>query len=420
MKNELKIAIIGLGYVGLPLTLEFAKYFYVIGFDINKRRVNQLKKKEDINNEVVNTKYLKNKNIVFTYNKKDLIDVNYYIITVPTPVDKNNNPDLSLLKEAAITVGSVISKNSIVVLESTVYPGVTQNFVGKIIEHESNLKYLKDFNLAYSPERINPGDTKHKLVNIKKVVAADCNKVLKKVTSLYSKIIKAGIHQASSIKVAEMSKAIENAQRDINIAFINEVAMISKELGINSSEVLKAAKTKWNFLDFKPGLVGGHCIGVDPYYLAKAATYVGYDPEIILAGRKINDQMPLYIFKKIKKHLNKKSKILMLGLTFKENVKDIRNSKSAELYKLFNKNKFLIDLHDPIAERKDAIKEFDIKIVKPVNKYDCIIITVAHQQFKRLSVDKIVKLFKKPGLLVDIKNTWSQKKLPEYIKKWSL
>ena len=419
-KVETKITIIGLGYVGLPLALEFCKYFSVVGFDINETRVKELKRGKDTTNEVTNSSFYKNKSLSFTSNTKDLNDSEYYIITVPTPVNKNNDPDLKLLKAAAKTVGSVISKRAIVILESTVYPGVTEDILGKVIEKTSGLKYLEDFNLAYSPERINPGDNKHIITNIKKVVAADTKKVLNKVATLYNKIIKAGVHKASSIKVAEMSKAIENAQRDINIAFINEVAMISKEIGVDSNEVLKAARTKWNFLDFKPGLVGGHCIGVDPYYLAKAALSVGYEPEIILAGRKINDQMPYYICNSIKRHIDNNSKILMLGLTFKENVKDIRNSKSAILYKLLIKDKFKVDLFDPLASKKEAKSEFDIKIVDPKNKYDCVIITVAHEEFEIKNSEYFLKFFKKPSLLVDIKNVWTKKELPKHIKRWSL
>ena len=419
-KIKTKITILGLGYVGLPLALEFSKYFSVVGFDINKGRVKELRRGRDNTNEIINLSSYKNDNLSFTYNTKELVNSKYYIITVPTPVNKKNEPDLKLIKAAAKTVGSVISKNAVVILESTVYPGVTENIIGKIIEKISGLRYLKDFNLAYSPERINPGDNKYKITNIKKVVAADNENVLNKIANLYGMIVKAGVYKASSIKVAEMSKAIENAQRDINIAFINEVAMISKEIGVNSSEVLKAARTKWNFLDFKPGLVGGRCIGVDPYYLAKAALSVGYDPEIILAGRKINDQMPSYICKIIKKYIENNSKILMLGLTFKENVKDIRNSKSATLAYLFADNGYAVEVYDPVADKKQAFLEYGIRLKAPRKKYNCIIVSVAHREFLKMSEKKIVELFKNPSLLINIKNIWNEIKLPNYISKWSL
>ena len=274
--------------------------------------------------------------------------------------------------------------------------------------------------MGYSPERINPGDSKYKISNIRKVVAADNKTTLNKISYIYKKIVKAGIHKVSSIKVAETSKAIENAQRDINIAFVNEVAMISKAMKINSYEVLRAANTKWNFLNFKPGLVGGHCIGVDPFYLAKAAKLAGHNPEVILAGRKINDSMPKFIFNNAIKQIKKTSRILILGLTFKENVKDIRNSKSAILEKMFKNRGYNVEVYDPLADKKLAFSEYGIKLKIPQKKYHCIIAAVAHKEFLKMSKKKIINLFENPSLLIDIKNIWDKNKLPAYISKWSL
>ena len=298
---------------------------------------------------------------------------------------------------------------------------MTEEIIMPLIEKKSGLKSGRDFNMGYSPERINPGDTKHNITNIKKVVSANNKKTLNKLVKIYAKIIKAGVHKVSSIKVAETSKAIENAQRDINIAFVNEVAMISRAMNINSNEVLKAANTKWNFLDFKPGLVGGHCIGVDPFYLAKAAKLAGHNPEVILAGRKINDQMPDFIYRNVIKKISIKSKILILGLTFKENVKDIRNSKSAQLETFFTNKGYYVDVYDPLADKKQALIEYGIKLKTTLNKkYHCVIVTVAHTEFKKFTLVKITRLFSRPCFLVDIKNIWDKYKLPSYISKWSL
>ncbi|MDC3024318.1 nucleotide sugar dehydrogenase [Alphaproteobacteria bacterium] len=419
LKN-LNITVLGLGYVGLPLALELSRYFKVSGFDTNKQRINELNKRIDSTNEVSKNIYFKKSNILFTNNFLDCKSSNIFIITVPTPVNKSNEPDLKNLKGAAELVAKILNKGDIIIIESTVYPGVTEEIICPILEIKSGLTRNLDFNIAYSPERINPGDTKYKISNIKKVVAADNKKTLNIVSNIYKKIIKAGIYKASSIKVAETSKAIENAQRDINIAFVNEVVMICKALNINSSQVLEAASTKWNFLNFKPGLVGGHCIGVDPFYLAKAAKKAGHNPEIILAGRKINDYMPEFIFKNATKKIKKKSRVLLMGLTFKENVKDIRNSKSAVLEKLFRNNGYSVDVYDPVADKKQSMSEYKINLVMPKKKYDCIILTVGHNEFSKMSSDKIINLFANPGLLIDIKNIWKIKKLPNFINRWSL
>ena len=350
-KNIEKIAIIGLGYVGLPLAIGFSKKYEVIGFDINKKRVKDLSNGNDSTNEIVNKKDLLNQNIIYSSDPRSMKGSNFYIITVPTPTNKNNKPDLSIIGKAANLVAPILEKGAIIILESTVYPGVTENYLVPILSKGSNLHHKKDFFVGYSPERINPGESKYKLTNIKKVISADNKKTLSAISKLYKSIIKAGVHKVSSIKVAEASKAIENAQRDINIAFVNEVMMLSKALNIDSNEVLEAAGTKWNFLNFKPGLVGGHCIGVDPYYLAEAGRKVNYKTEIILAGRKVNDSMPAYLYKNINKSINKNSRILLLGLTFKEDVGDIRNSKSAELANKIIKGNFDLDCYDPKANK---------------------------------------------------------------------
>ena len=419
MKNT-KISILGLGYVGLPLALEFSKKFDVVGFDINKKRVDSLKKKNDKTKEVSKLTLLRSKNLFLTTRITDMEGSNFFIITVPTPINSKNKPNLKPLEDASHIVGKVIKKKAIVIVESTVYPGVTENNVAKIISKTSGLVYKKDFNMAYSPERINPGDKIHSLSKIQKIIAGDTELTLKKVNNVYSKIIKAGLHKVSTIKAAETSKAIENAQRDINIAFINEVVMICKAIGVDSNEVIKAAKTKWNFLNFVPGLVGGHCIGVDPFYLAEAAIKAGHNPEIILAGRKINDGMPKFIFKEIKKITNSKDRILILGVSFKENVNDIRNSKSVNLFKLFKKAGYETDIYDPIVSQSDIKKIYNIKMSKPKKKYDVVINTVAHSVFSKMSENDVNKFFSKPSFLLDIKNVWKNKKLPKYVKRWEL
>ena len=420
MKLKDKIAVIGLGYVGLPLAVGFAKKFKVIGYDIDSSRVIELKKGFDRTQEVTKKQLLDNNSIFFTNNYDDMIGSNFFIITVPTPITKNNKPDLSIIERASATLAKVLAKGSIVILESTVYPGVTENFLVPILENNSGLKHKKDFFVAYSPERINPGETKYKLTNIKKVIGADCKNTLLKVSKIYKSIIKAGVHQVSSIKVAEASKAIENAQRDINIAFVNEVMMLNKALNIDSYEVLEAAKTKWNFLDFKPGLVGGHCIGVDPYYLAEAGRKVNFETKIILAGREINDSLPKYLLYNLKNKLNKGAKVLLLGLSFKENVGDIRNSKSIELAKLIKKNKFKLSCYDPKVNKRELLKECNIKINKPKGKYECIILAVAHKEFIKMDISEIFNLMKNNSLIIDIKGIWNKKLSSHNKNYWCL
>ena len=404
-----KIAVIGLGYVGLPLATEFAKKYKVIGYDVDITRIKELRKGIDKTKEITHKKLLVNNNLVFTNDPNDMKCSDFFIITVPTPITKNKKPDLSILRKAALTLAKVIKNGAIVILESTVYPGVTEEYLVPILEKHSNLKHRKNFFVAYSPERINPGETKYKITNIIKVVGADSKTTLSKVSKIYKEIIKAGIHKVSSIKVAEASKAIENAQRDINIAFVNEVMMLSKALNINSHEVLEAAKTKWNFLDFKPGLVGGHCIGVDPYYLAEAGKKVNFNTKIILAGRILNDSIPDYLFKNINRKLKKGSRVLLLGLSFKEDVGDIRNSKSIELLKKIKKNDFKIDFYDPKVNQAELKKEYNLQMNKPTGKYDCIIVAVAHKEFKKMNKESILSLINNNSYILDIKGIWNKK-----------
>jgi UDP-N-acetyl-D-galactosamine dehydrogenase len=419
-KNIEKIAIVGLGYVGLPLAIGFSKKYKVVGFDINKKRVKDLSNGKDSTNEVTNKQELLNKNIVYSSDPSSMKGSNFFIITVPTPTTKRNKPDLSVIGKAANLIAPILEKGATIILESTVYPGVTETYLVPILSKFSNLKYKKDFFVAYSPERINPGESKYKLTNIKKVIGADNKKTLINTSKLYKSIIKAGVHQVSSIKVAEASKAIENAQRDINIAFVNEVMMLSKALNINSNEVLEAAGTKWNFINFKPGLVGGHCIGVDPYYLAEAGRKVNYKTEIILAGRKVNDSIPNYLYKDIKNKINKESRILLLGLTFKEDVGDIRNSKSAELANKFMKGKFKIDCYDPKANKADLLKEYSIKITKPSGQYDVIIVAVAHKDFIKMKLEEIFSMINKKTYIVDIKGIWKKRLAKKHQNLWCL
>ncbi|MAH88846.1 MAG: hypothetical protein CMJ06_02200 [Pelagibacterales bacterium] len=420
MSLNKEIAVIGLGYVGLPLAIEFAKKYKVVGFDIDKIRVKELKKGTDRTNEVSKKNLLASSNIIFTTDPNNMKNCDFFILTVPTPITKNNKPDLSIIKKAVMIISQVLKENSIVILESTVYPGVTENFLVPILEKNSKFKHKKNFFVAYSPERINPGETKYKLTNIKKVVGADSRSTLVKVSKLYGSIIKAGIHKVSSIKVAEASKAIENAQRDINIAFVNEVMMLSKALKINSNEVLEAAKTKWNFLSFKPGLVGGHCIGVDPYYLAEAGKKVNFDTKIILAGRTVNDSVPDYLLKNINRKLKKNSKILFLGLSFKEDVGDIRNSKAIVLVQKIKKKNYTIDCYDPRVNAQELKKEYSIVMNKPKSKYDCIILAVAHKEFVKMKKQDILKLTKDDSYIIDIKGVWNKKISHKFNNYWCL
>lgn len=398
-----KIAIIGLGYVGMPLAAAFSECFEVIGYDLNKERINELKnafdKTLELNENQMQTA-LKN-GIKFTGNIDDLKECTFFIVSVPTPIDKNKRPDLNCLKSASLAIAKVLKKGDIVVFESTVYPGASEEFCVPLLEN-SGLKFGVDFEIGYSPERINPGDKLHTVTKIQKIVSASSKSALKRVSKVYGTIIKAGIYEASSIKVAEAAKVIENTQRDINIAFVNELLMIFDKMGINTHEVLKAASTKWNFLNFSPGLVGGHCIGVDPYYLTHKAAEIGHHAEIILAGRRINDNMGIYhasvVVKKMIKHnlKIKGAKILILGLSFKENCPDIRNTRVIDLYNELKDFGCELSVADPWANKNDVKKYYNIELLDEIpnlQDYDCVILAVAHNEFKSLDFSGVLTHF---------------------------
>jgi UDP-N-acetyl-D-galactosamine dehydrogenase len=422
--ENIKIAIIGLGYVGLPLAVEFAKKYPVIGFDINQERVNELNTGHDSTLEVddenlqsvlVKSNPVESENIgiLLTTDKAELKNCNYYIVTVPTPTDKNNRPVLTPLIKASETVGSVLKKNDIVIYESTVYPGATEEDCLPVVELTSGLKYNVDFFAGYSPERINPGDKEHTVTKIKKVTSGSTPAIGKKVDDLYKSVIVAGTHLAPSLKVAEAAKVIENSQRDLNIAFVNELAKIFNNLGIDTSDVLKAAQTKWNFLPFKPGLVGGHCIGVDPYYLAQKAQETGYNPEIILAGRRMNDGMGQWIASQIVKLLIKKghtvkgSRVLVLGITFKENCPDIRNTKAIDVINELKEYDCDVNVYDPWADKAEVKHEYGLDIIEnPKEKYDAIVLAVAHNEFIKLDINALKA--NNETVVYDIKGIWDK------------
>lgn len=394
--SKYRIAVIGLGYVGLPLLVEFSKHFKAIGFDINRKRVKELKSGFDSTHEVDDTKKLQATN--FTSDISDISEYNFYIITVPTPVDANNLPDKKPIKDASKLVGKILQPKDTVIYESTVYPGMTEEICIPILEKYSGLIFNKDFFCGYSPERINPGDKIHTLTQITKIISASNKKSLSDLKFLYGTIIEAGLHEAESIKIAEAAKVIENAQRDINIAFINELAIIFKKLDIPTQSVLKAAATKWNFMSFSPGMVGGHCIGIDPYYLSYKAEQVGYKPEIILSGRKLNDSMSSFIGNDLINEMNKKNieiknaKVLVMGVTFKENCSDIRNSKSFDLISFLKSEVLQVDVYDPFADPVTVLDQHNIKILNlpkliNFNDYQAIIFTVAHNEFKNFNLE---------------------------------
>jgi UDP-N-acetyl-D-glucosamine/UDP-N-acetyl-D-galactosamine dehydrogenase len=390
------IGIIGLGYVGLPLAVEFGKVVRTIGFDINEERIKELKTGFDRTKEVDAETLRLSSNLSYTADIDDLKIVNYFIITVPTPVDDAKKPDLRPLENASKTVGAVLKKGDIVIYESTVFPGCTEEICVPVLEKASGLKFNTDFFCGYSPERINPGDKLHRVTTIKKVTSGSTPPVAEKVDQLYLKIITAGTHKASSIKVAEAAKVIENSQRDINIAFVNELALIFERMGIDTHEVLEAAGTKWNFLPFKPGLVGGHCIGVDPYYLTHKAETLGYHPEVILAGRRINDNMGTYIATTVVKLMAKndlrinKSSVLVLGITFKENCPDIRNSKVVDVIREMKSYGADVDVYDPEANAEEVAHEYGLNIITELSKkYDAMILTVGHKIFADLDLESL-------------------------------
>jgi UDP-N-acetyl-D-glucosamine/UDP-N-acetyl-D-galactosamine dehydrogenase len=406
-----QIAIIGLGYVGLPLAVEFGKIRRTVGFDINKLRISALNDGLDHTQEITPQELLESKNLTFTFNIEDIEDCSIYIITVPTPIKSNKEPDLTPLEGATKAIGKVINKGDIVIYESTVYPGATEEFCVPILEKNSGLTYNKDFYCGYSPERINPGDKLHRLTDIKKITSGSNVEIADFIDNLYNEIIIAGTFRAKSIKVAEAAKVIENTQRDVNIALINELALIFNKLNLDTEEVLKAAETKWNFLSFRPGLVGGHCIGVDPYYLTQKALDVGHHPEMILAGRRLNDSMTNEIVNQVIELMKNKdipinqSNILIMGLTFKENCPDIRNTLIAKLVEDFKESSCNVDVFDPWVDKEEAYKEYQIHLInKPINgKYDAIVLAVAHDQFKLLTIEQLKDFCKESHVIYDLK-----------------
>ena len=424
INKEKKIAIIGLGYVGLPVALSFARHLSVVGFDINEKRVAQMQHGIDPSNELTPDDF-KDCDITFTSSLEILKQASFYIVAVPTAIDSHNIPDLTALKRASETIGKVITKGDYIVFESTVYPGCTEEDCLPIIEKISRLKLGKDFKLGYSPERINPGDKVHTIENITKVVSGCDEESLEVIANVYSIIVKAGIHKASSIKVAEAAKIIENSQRDLNIALMNELSIIFDKMGINTYEVLEAAATKWNFLKFTPGLVGGHCIGVDPYYLTYKAAKLGYSSKIIAAGRYINDNMGGYVAKKVIQHIIKHSsdvkaaKVLVMGATFKENVTDIRNSKVADVVKALKDYHLNVEVTDVFADSNSLKIEYGFPLVENIaSDYDAVIIIVPHIPYKDLDDNYFTSITKKDALIADIKGIYRDKIISR--QYWSL
>ena len=414
--NKIKLAVLWLGYVGLPLAVEFGKKREVFGFDINVKRIKDLKEGHDktlvlTEDELNDAKYLN-----LTSKSEDLTECNFYIVTVPTPIDKDNKPDLNPLYEASKLVGSILKKNNIVVYESTVFPGATEEECVPILEEKSNLKFNEDFFVGYSPERINPGDKEHTLAKVVKVTSGSTNESAILIDQLYREIIQAGTHLAPSIKVAEAAKVIENTQRDLNIALINELAIIFNKMSLDTTDVLKAAQTKWNFLPFEPGLVGGHCIGVDPYYLTYKSESLGYVPQVILSGRKLNDRMGTYIAEEfikeiIRRDLDKKAnpKILILGLTFKENCSDLRNSKTVDIYNHLKGKGYQIDVYEPWASSKETESLYGFVDYPENNYYEGVILTVAHKIFKDMGIKEIRSFGRVEHVLYDLKSIFGIK-----------
>ncbi len=406
-----RIAIIGLGYVGLPLAVEFGKKFNCVGFDINSDRVAELKSGKDSTLEVEPELLKQADKLSYSDNTDEIKDCNVFIVTVPTPIDQHRRPDLSPLEGASRMLGGILKKNDVVIFESTVYPGASEEVCVPIMEEISGLTYNRDFFLGYSPERINPGDKEHRVTTIKKVTAGSNAQIADFVDEIYQSIITAGTHKASSIRVAEAAKVIENTQRDLNIALINELALIFNKLGIDTEEVLEAAGTKWNFLPFRPGLVGGHCISVDPYYLTHKAQEIGYNPEIILAGRRINDSMGAYVAESIVKLMTQRrihvvdSRILIMGLTFKENCPDLRNTRVVDIISEFEAYHANVDVYDPWVDAAEAKHEYGLDVIPEPKAgiYDAIILAVGHHQFVEMGVDKIRQFGKADNVLYDVK-----------------
>jgi UDP-N-acetyl-D-galactosamine dehydrogenase len=408
--SNVRIGIVGLGYVGLPLAVEFGKQFEVIGFDIHQARIDELKTGHDHTLEVSDEELKEATKLSYTASLEDIRPCNVYIVTVPTPIDEHKSPDFTPLIKASESLSKVLKPNDVVIYESTVYPGATEEVCVPLLE-KSGLTFNKDFYCGYSPERINPGDKLHRVTNILKVTSGSTPEIADFVDALYRSVIVAGTHKASSMKVAEAAKVIENTQRDVNIALINELALIFNRLGIDTEEVLKAAGTKWNFLPFRPGLVGGHCIGVDPYYLTFKAQAVGYNPEIILAGRRLNDNMGAYVVQQVVKMMLKKkinvmgARVLILGLTFKEDCPDVRNTRVIDMVKELAEYEAQVDVYDPWADKAEAKHEYGIDLIDHLaqNEYDAIILAVKHHQFVEMGAEGIRALGKNPSVLFDVK-----------------
>ncbi|MGM8935037.1 Vi polysaccharide biosynthesis UDP-N-acetylglucosamine C-6 dehydrogenase TviB [Pseudomonas neustonica] len=409
--KDVKIAVVGLGYVGLPLAVEFGKQRGVIGFDINQQRINALQAGHDSTLEVSDVELGQATNLSFSANPAELEVANLYIVTVPTPIDEHQRPDLTPLCKASEAIGKVLNKGDVVIYESTVYPGATEEVCIPVLERVSGLRFNQDFFAGYSPERINPGDKEHRVTTIKKVTSGSTPEAADLIDSLYNEIITAGTHKASSIKVAEAAKVIENTQRDLNIALINELAVIFNKMGIDTEAVLQAAGTKWNFLPFRPGLVGGHCIGVDPYYLTHKAQSIGYHPEIILAGRRLNDSMGAYVVSQLVKAMLKKrihvegARVLIMGLTFKENCPDLRNTKIIDVVRELGEYNIEVDVYDPWVSAEEAKREYGLNPVSEPKMagYDGIVLAVAHEQFVKMGIEGIRALGKPAHVLYDLK-----------------
>ena len=411
------MGVIGLGYVGLPLAVAFAKNCKVIGYDINSKRVDKLNSGYDSTNELTKDQILESlgKSIYFSSKENDLKDVDFFIVTVPTPINNDKTPNLNPVISASKTVAKYLKKGSIVVFESTVYPGVTEDICVPILVKGSGLKFKEDFHVGYSPERINPGDKEHTVTKIKKVVSGSSPEALKRISEVYGSVITAGVYEAESIKVAEAAKVIENTQRDINIAFVNELSVIFEKMEIDTNQVLKAAGTKWNFLNFFPGLVGGHCIGVDPYYLAHKSQELGYNPEIILSGRRMNDNMPIHLVSRIIKkllsnnNLSQTKTALILGATFKENCPDLRNSKVFDIYKELSEYNFQIEVHDPVADFNELTELYGNSAIDSITKdkkYDVLIIAVSHKDFLKLNPESFIN---ENSVVFDVKGMFPEK-----------
>ena len=413
LDKKKQIAVIGLGYVGLPLALEFAKYFKVIGFDINEQRIQMMQNNIDPSSELDSSAF-ENKDILFTADKEYLKKAHFFVIAVPTDIDEHKVPNLRPLLGASKTVAYGLKKGDYVVFESTVYPGCTEEDCLPILEQETGLKVAKDFKIGYSPERINPGDKEHTVSKILKIVAGNDDEALETIAAVYSKAIIAGVYKAKNIKVAEAAKVIENSQRDINIAFVNELSMIFDKMDIDTKAVLEAAGTKWNFLKFQPGLVGGHCIGVDPYYLAHKALQIGYDPQVILSGRRINDSMPAHVAKRLVQLLTQKgknpaqSKVLVMGLTFKENVTDIRNSKVVGIINELIEYSVNVEVIDANASKREVLHEYNINLLENLSDgYDAVLVAVAHDEYKSYQEDFFTNLMNENPILMDLKGIYN-------------